>query len=211
VQHSDVTTRTVKTRTTKSFRVGWSPLWSSDSLTRPKWADCVPTLRATSNWHERMPVAGTATAVGPRHVVVERCRPGEEAPGCRRPCGRVHRVTFQLIHGLTIDHVAELFPSGGLVPQQWKPGFVYLTTPDDIARYNEITGRDGAWNPGGKCERVKSDASRGTKPTCTSPKHVPGQSGMPTLGGCLCAQPSRSGYVYCLLHGWSKTTPEVAY
>lgn len=170
VQHSGITPRAVKARTTKSYRAGWTSLWSSDSEQRPKWVDTVPTLRAAANWAERPP-QGTATAIGPRTVSVGRCEPGQLGPGCKRPCRRLHRPYFELIRGLTVDDVAARMPAGDLVPLQYRPGYIYLTPPDDLARYVEMTGRDAAWTPGSFNERRSREARRGIDATCQSGKH----------------------------------------
>lgn len=172
VQRSYVTDRSVKSRTTKSFRAGWSSLWSVTSEGWPPWAPYVPTLRPTVSFSAGQLPPGTATAIGPRNVVIERCLPGETGPGCRRPCGRRHRPTFPPIRGFIIDNVAEQFPAGRLVPLQFRSNIVYLTPPEDLARYVDATKSDAAWTPGGRNEQHKREKNRGIGDECRSSKHA---------------------------------------
>ncbi len=220
VQHSGITTRAVKARTTKSFRAGFTSLWSFDSTAWPGWAPAVPTLKAASNWKDGKPTPGTATAVGPRRVVFERCEWGRLGAGCeRRPCGKRHRIDFELIRGLTIDDVAAQVPAGLLVPIEIERSInghprtvVYLTSPEDLARYTDATRRDAAWTPGGPWERRSSKVTRGVDPVCRSARHdanpsseQPAMATVNTRGlPCHCGRPGRSGYSYCHLHEkWS--------
>lgn len=171
IQHSPITAPLVKTRTTKSFRAGYTTVWFSDWAKNPPWFHRVPSLGCNRlPWHEELPSRRAATATGLRCIEAVKCVVGAfpKCPeGAWRPCGQYHpRPTPWL--GLTVDDVAQMVPAGEAVPLAGKGDLVYLVPPSSVDRYRELSGRPGVYEPGGKPKPKTS--SRAPK-ACVSPAH----------------------------------------
>jgi hypothetical protein len=64
IQHSYVKSGVVKACTTKSFRIGWLPVWFLDTDTRPPWFHQVPALNCNRLTWSSLPPPRAATALG---------------------------------------------------------------------------------------------------------------------------------------------------
>ena len=171
IQHSPITTPVVKTRTTKSFRAGYTTVWFSDWDKSPPWLHHVPSLGCNRlPWDEVLPPRRAATATGLRLIEAVKCVVGA-FPKCPeggwRPCGMYHQKPVPWL-GLTVDDVAGMVPAGEAVPLIGKSNYVYLVPPASVDLYRELSGRSGLYEPGGKPKvKVSSRAPR----VCTSPAH----------------------------------------
>lgn len=171
IQHSPITVPAVKTRTTKSFRAGYTTVWFSDWDKSPPWFHRVPSLGCNRlPWDEMLPQRRAATATGLRLIEAVKCVVGA-FPKCPeggwRPCGMYHPKPVPWL-GLTVDDVAQMVPAGEAVPLAGKSGFVYLVPVASADRYRELSGRSGLYEPGGK---PKPKTSSRASVVCASPAH----------------------------------------
>lgn len=172
VQRSEIPGVQVKSRTTRSFRANWLPIWFSDWDRTPPWFHSVPSLGCNKQpWGEVLPPRRAATATGLRVIESVRCVIGtfQRCPeGRARPCGRYHPKPTPWI-GKTIDDVAAMVPAGDAVPLQGRNGYVYLVPASSAALYEELTGLIGKFTPGGPV-RPQRNSPRRPEP-CHSPAH----------------------------------------
>ncbi|APU15927.1 hypothetical protein UA75_20000 [Actinoalloteichus sp. GBA129-24] len=172
VQRSHLTGRAAATRTTRSFRAGWLPVWFADSDRTPQWFHRVPSVGCvTIPWRD-LPPRRAATATGLRTLEAERCT-ADTSTGCydrrRRPCGRYHPKPVPW-RGLTVDDVATLVPAEEAVPLTMRGGSVYLVPPPSVELFRELTGDEGEYRPGSGRRSVPP--SRSGVRDCRNPSHV---------------------------------------
>lgn len=129
VQQSDIAMATVLRRTAKATAAGATVTWFADR--QPAWAFRVP--MAVTNERLGMDPGMWTVAMGPRFIEPEKCGPSARrpCPNGRNWCGRWHQF-FEPMRGITVDHIVEMVPAGGLVRLDTgtKQGTV-LTTPAD--------------------------------------------------------------------------------
>lgn len=127
VQQSGITVAAVLRRTGKATAAGATVTWFADE--QPSWAFRVPT--AVTNDRLGMDPGMWTVATGPRLLDSEKCGPSSRrpCPAGRNWCGRWHRF-WEPMPGITVDHIVEMVPGGGLVRLDTgtKQGTV-LTTP----------------------------------------------------------------------------------
>ncbi|HEX6347112.1 hypothetical protein [Umezawaea sp.] len=170
VQHSTLETSVVKTRTTKSFNVGWLPVWFLDSDNTPPWFHQVPALGCNTLRWSSLPVRRSATAFGPSRFVALACRVpnfGSCPADGRSPCGK-HHPRREPWRGLTVDDIAEMIPAREMVPMRDLLGHVHLVSPENLALFQDLTGTSGEYRPGSAPAGVR--AAAGTT-TCVNPDH----------------------------------------
>lgn len=183
VQHSAIEVRKVKTRTTKSFRAGWLPVWFLDSDGTPPWFHHVPAVGCNRiSWSALPPRRAATATTGLVHISALRCTPGAFDPcpeGKRRPCGEWHPSRQPWRH-LTVDDVADLVPAEQIVPLQDEKKRVFLVSPESLKLYQDLTGRSGEYWPG-------TTTSTGVTPVkttrCVNPVHD-----QRTPSRCACGQ-----------------------
>lgn len=184
VQHSSITTRAAKTRSTKSHRAGWSPVWFYDADGTPAWSHEVPALGSNPMRWSSMPGRRTATARGLSEFVAAKCEPGE-FPRCpagnKRFCGSWHPQRRPW-GGLVIDDVAAKVPAGEIVAIHDLRGRVHLVSRENRELFRMLTGKLGDYDPGAKARRALSAE---TKP-CTSEVHV--EPPIQLVTHCECGQ-----------------------
>lgn len=198
VQHSALETRLAKSRTTRSFRAGWLPVWFLDSDHTPPWFHTVPAVNSNARlpWDTSMPPRRSATALGPSKFVAKVCTalnfgkcPMSTRKQARRPCGQRHPAREPWF-GLTVDDVAAMIPAEQIVPMRDLRGNVHLVDPVDLALYHELTGHDGAFAPNNSAQRSRRAASstpclnhatEQEAPLCYKCSHAPAGP-----GGVLC-------------------------
>jgi hypothetical protein len=153
VQHSALETRLAKTRTTKSFRAGWLPVWFLDSDHAPPWFHTVPALNCNRLSWSSLPPRRSATAVGATKFIARACTAlnfGTCPTGGRKrpkpPCGQNHpqRVPWE---GLTVDDAAAMIPAGEIMPMRDMHGNVHLVDHENLKRYQDLTGLSGDYLP----------------------------------------------------------------
>jgi hypothetical protein len=130
----------------------------------------VPSVAAQDTRWDVTPRAGSVTAIGVRVIEAERCRIGSRWPYCPRTgrshCGSTHPLAV-LSPGRSLSDVIGLTASAGLVPLRYHTGAVYLVTPEDAARYEELGGQ-GEYIAGSAGERAMA---RRLGP-CLNPAHL---------------------------------------
>lgn len=168
IQRSYVKTPAVKARTTKSYRVGWLPIWFLDSDRRPPWFHSVPAVNSNRISWGSLPPRRAATALGLTKFAAVRCTAGAfmRCPdGHPRPCGKWHPER-QPWSGLTVDDVATLAPVADIVPMCDASGHVHLVSPESLRLFQELTGLRGDYAPG----RAGPTGKAPTRSTaCTNP------------------------------------------
>jgi hypothetical protein len=174
VQHTPIRAGTVADRTRVYARAGWLAVWFHDAETRPKWLNSVPGMGSSViDWASAVPRRGTVKATGLGYLREERCTVGAFGGGCpmtgaRRPCGELHPLVTA---GRTapVEEVAAMVASGELVAlHDWRD-LVVLIRRGQAARYADMTGGLGAWDPGTALAR--------------QPRGMRG-SGAPDVGDC---------------------------
>lgn len=145
VQHSALPTNVAKSRSTRSFRAGWLPVWFLDSDHTPPWFHKVPAVNCNVRlpWSESLPPRRSATALGPSKFVALPCTAGNfgTCPSStpkrpKRPCSRYHPHR-QPWFGLTVDDIATMIPGEELLPMRDLKGDVHHVPADvayDLAR-----------------------------------------------------------------------------
>lgn len=199
VQHSALEAKLAKSRSTRSFRAGWLPVWFIDSDHTPHWFHSVPAVNCNVQlpWSTTLPSRRSATALGPSKFVAKLCTatnfgtcPAGTKNRQRRPCGNHHPVREPWF-GLTVDDVAAMVPAEQLVPMRDLRGNVHLVDPKNLTLYQELTGSDASYRP------VTSKSQRRTAPKssrCMNPHGVQLES---TCSKCGHA-PAGPGGVLCL-------------
>jgi hypothetical protein len=182
--YNDIEDREYKARTTRAMHAtaftgkharplpdgGVLPVWLHGFGMPAGWKYPVPSIAAQDTRWDVMPKPGSVTAIGPRAIEAEPCRPGSRWPACPRTgrgwCGDWHPFAA-LRAGLRIGEVAAMTASTELMPIRYHTAAVYLVSPADAARYAELGG-DGTWSAGTAGERPPS---RLLGP-CRSPQHA---------------------------------------
>ncbi len=163
IQFSTITARDAKTRTTKSARAGWPPLWLPGSKkVGDTLAGHVPVLRHNDteiDWTPALPRAGTATALGLRHITREKCTPASRWQACPDTgrgtyCRQWHPWLNDVATGWTLDNAITGVGAGELTTLQTRTGMVLLVIADDMHIYRELTGHDGLFQPGGALRTI---------------------------------------------------------
>ena len=174
VQHSALATRLATSRTTKSFRAGWLPIWFLDSDQTPPWFHKVPTLGCNRLPWSSTPPRRSATALGPSKFVAKRCTvlnfgscPASSRKRPKRPCGR-HHPQREPWRGLTVDDVAAMIPAEEIVPMRDMHGDVHLVAPENLKLFREISGLGGEYIPGSS--RTRGSSARASF-ICLNPAH----------------------------------------
>lgn len=182
VQHSVITAKLVKARTTKTYRAGWLPVWFLDSDRTPDWFHHVPALGCNRIPWSSLPPRRAATATGLSQITPLKCTPGafDTCPaGRKRPCGQWHPKR-EPWGGLTVDDVAEMVPDERILPMRDAKGRVYLVSPASLDLYRRLTGLAGDYAPSKPGSRGRS-ATQTTQ--CVNPIH---DHKTPTY--CACGQ-----------------------
>ena len=195
VQPSALEPRLAKSRTTKSFRAGWLPIWFLDSATTPEWFHQVPALGCNVLPWSSLPARHSATALGPSRFIAHPCTassfgtcPTGTGKRPRRPCGEFHPKR-EPWRGLTVDDVAAMIPAEEIVPMRDLRGAVHLVAPANLALFQDITGLSGDYRPGNAPTPVRAAV---TSTTC--PNSVP--SAVRSCSKCDRA-PAGAGGVLC--------------
>lgn len=208
VQRSALTAQAAKARTTKARRAGVLPIWFSDAADKdPSWFGHVPGVRMNQQAWDTVPRAGSVTVVsGVRIVQVRRCRDirNNTCPNRRRGCNRWHPELEPRI-GTTVDDLAELIPTGKLVPINHKTllgrSQVFLVSSIDKQRYEAVAHmsadlpmlpKERPLRPSDRSEcAADAGAVVARRPTPTAPIRIgrpPGQCG---AGVTPCGAPAR--------------------
>jgi hypothetical protein len=166
VQFSDIDTRDAKARTTQAMRHGWPRIWLPGiRAVGEKLAGQVPVLRHNDteiDW-QLSPAKGTVAALGIRRITAEQCTPssrwqvcpvGRQKFGKGTFCRHWHPWLNDVATGWTVDDAIAGIGGGGLSILQTITGMVLLVVADDVARYQELSGHDGVFNPGVQSRRV---------------------------------------------------------
>ena len=164
VQRSAMTASGAVTRTSKAADADVTDVWFTAGKRTPKWLWRVPTVlsyelgidRPLDDEHtwDTMPPRRAVTAAGLRKLEPVKCTMVNfnRCPYGRNWCGRYHpRPRFW--SGLTVDDVAARLPAGEMKPlrfwgvtmlQSRRRDAVFLVSPADFARYEELTGWSGS-------------------------------------------------------------------
>lgn len=134
VQQSHISVATLLRRDKIAVAVGAVPAWIADAKL-PPWGFRV--AHVETNERFGMNRGQWTVSTGPRTIEHEKCRPGAriKCPNGRNWCGKYH-LTWVPMQGLTIDHIVEQVPGGGLVRLRTgtKQGTI-LTRPEDRAMW----------------------------------------------------------------------------
>jgi hypothetical protein len=157
---------------------GLQPIWAQLPPGNPGWLYRVPSVQSTIRyavWGDHLPAPGTVGALGVRRIEAEPCRPGSRW----RQCPRTGRTWCRSWHPIvsapdsedkrdrhTIDGVYVMAARSLLQPLRYHTGAVYLVTPEDAARYEELGG-SGEYVPGQAVDRAKRLGP------CSYPGHAP--------------------------------------
>lgn len=170
VQHSLIEVKLVKSRTTKSYRAGWLPVWFLDSDRTPAWFHHVPAVGCNRiSWGD-LPPRRAATAVGLTKFSPLKCTAGafDACPaGRKRPCGGWHPQR-EPWGGLTVDDVAAMVPAEQILPMRDAKGRVHLVSSENLELYRGLTGFTGDYAPDNSGRR--GGAATQTM-QCVSPVH----------------------------------------
>jgi hypothetical protein len=170
VQHSFITIKLAKSRTTKSYRAGWLPVWFLDSDKTPPWFHHVPALGCNRiSWGD-LPPRRAATALGLTQFTPLKCTVGafDACPaGRKRPCGKWHPKR-EPWGGLTVDDVAAMVPAEQILAMRDAKGDVHLVSPESLDLYGGLTGLTGEYAPRTSGPRGNT-ASHTTQ--CVNPIH----------------------------------------
>jgi hypothetical protein len=166
VQHSVLHANLAKSRTTRTFRAGWLPVWFLDTDHTPPWFHAVPAVNCNVAlpWSESLPPRRSATALGPSRFIAMLCtaRNGGRCPIStpkrpKRPCGRYH-PRREPWYGLTVDDVAAMVPGEEIVPMRDLKGNVHLVDPENLKLFQELTGTSGSYQPSGSHQSPRGAA-----------------------------------------------------
>ena len=170
-QFSSIVERDAKSRTTKSFRAGWLPIWLpanqgiADSI-----GYTVPALRHNDNdvdWESGLPPRGTVTATSVRRITAQRCVVNGVFDRCplwlstrAGFCGGWHPWFNDMDAGwFTLDDALTGLGSGDLIVHQDWRGIVRVVPSEDIELYRGLTGTDGDYSPGRSRHSQQDDDS----------------------------------------------------
>lgn len=201
VQHSTLDPRLARSRSTRSFRAGWLPVWFLDSDHTPAWFHAVPAVNCNVQlpWKTTLPPRRSATALGPSTFVARPCTasnfgtcPTSTRKRPKRPCGK-HHPYRQPWYGLTVDDVAAMVPAEQIVPMLDLRGNVHLVDPDNLTLYEELTGSPADYSPttSNTARRKSSTTSK-----CANPVHTQVTTAGPTCAKCG-RRPAGPGRVLC--------------
>jgi hypothetical protein len=174
VQHSQLQSRLAKSRTTKSFRAGWLPVWFLDSDRTPPWFHEVPALGCNKLPWSSLPPRRSATALGPSRFVARACTVtnfGTCPNGTKKrpkPHCREYHPSREPWPGLTVDDVAAMLPAEQIVPMRALRGDVHLVAPETLNLFEELTGQNGAYWPDARRPRGGRAADSAL---CVNPVH----------------------------------------
>ncbi|WP_372665839.1 hypothetical protein [Amycolatopsis kentuckyensis] len=174
VQRSQLQSRLAKSRTTKSFRAGWLPVWFLDSDRTPPWFHEVPALGCNKLPWSSLPPRRSATALGPSRFVARACTVmnfGTCPNGTKKrpkPHCREYHPYREPWPGLTVDDVAAMLPAEQIVPMRALRGDVHLVAPETLTWFEELTGQNGAYFPDIRRPRGGRAASSAF---CVNPVH----------------------------------------
>lgn len=152
-QNSALTTTDAKTRTTRLANAGAPPFWVPNYYGR--WQDHVPTVRPITDidWNHS-PKARTVPVASLRRIEPGHCTPHgpfqrcpNQRPGKPSNCYDWH-PHYVVRQGWLLDDALAAIGRHELVAHQNKRGDVHVVAPEDLAIYLELTGHDGAFNPG---------------------------------------------------------------
>ena len=167
---------------------GLQPIWAQLHSGNAGWLYQVPSVQSTISyrvWGEHLPAPGTVGALGVRRIEAEPCRPGSRWPQCPRTgrmwCDSWHPIVSapdsdEKRDRHTIDDVYVMAARSLLQPLRYHTGAVYLVTPEDAARYEELGGR-GEYAAG----RAGDRASARRLGPCGYRGHTPGTQQLPPL------------------------------
>ncbi|MGM1059139.1 hypothetical protein [Saccharothrix sp. Mg75] len=148
--------------TVRAHRAGWLPLWFSGADRSPSWFHRVPSVGCNRTSWDDVPRRGALTATGLRRVAEERCDvlTFDRCPdGGSTPCGRSHPY-LRPWPGMKVDDVAEQVPAREAVLLAPVPDRVYLVPVRDLARFREMTGGRGAYEPAGEARGAGAGPER---------------------------------------------------
>jgi hypothetical protein len=181
VQHSEIHQKEVRRRTTRYYRAGYLPVWFNDAGgDRPRWLYDVPALGCNALPWDVLPPRRQVTATGLGVLRAVRCDVSVNQFNGRcpdsggRPCGRTHPLVTAGRIGLTVDDVPGMLPAGHLVPLAYRTGVTFLVSPEDLARYEDATGGQGVWRPGGKPGAGGKRTYQQRPEPCQYPEHEAG-------------------------------------
>ncbi|PZT93645.1 MAG: hypothetical protein DI630_26765 [Gordonia sp. (in: high G+C Gram-positive bacteria)] len=121
VQHSHLSEGAAKSRTTKTIKAGYTPMWVNDKgLEKQPWLYLVPSVTINRlNWDVELPVPGSAFAIGVVKVSALMCTSSnfDYCPeGKRLPCGNFHVSLRDPWRGLTLDDLIGMSAASQVVP-----------------------------------------------------------------------------------------------
>jgi len=156
-QFSQIVEREAKTRTTKSFRVGWPSIWLPGGQdVAQQLGYQLPVLRHNDNeidWASKVPAKGTATATSVRRITAQSCTPRGPFDHCPNKrggfCGKWHPWFNDMDQWFTLDDALTGIAAGALMMHQDQRKIVRIVPAADVPRYRELTGCGGAFTPGG--------------------------------------------------------------
>lgn len=118
IQQSGLSVSTVMRRDTLAAATGAVPTWFADTK-NPPWARRRRVAHIETNERRGMDPGAWTVTTGPRALEHEKCVPGSriDCPDGRNWCGKYHQIWVPMT-GITVDHIVELIPDGGLVRLQ---------------------------------------------------------------------------------------------
>lgn len=143
IQHSHLTARAAKSRTTRQMRAGLAPpVWCDDSDGRAVWANQVPHVTYSHGW-SALPPRNSVYLTSLKRVTSIRCAPGnfDHCPNRRGGWCRDWHPAIEPLMGQTFDYTVGAVAAGEIVSVRFGSGIV-LTTSSDARRYGELVGRD---------------------------------------------------------------------
>lgn len=164
VQRSSMTASRALARTARAATAGVTDVWFSGRAGAPRWAWRVPAVlprelgidagREDFGW-KTLPPRRAVAAAGIGVLRTLKCTPANfgRCPYGRNWCGRYHPRPAPW-GGLAVDDVAAKLPAGEMVPLRFwgvtmlagrrRRDAVFLVSPGDFDRYEEVTGWSGA-------------------------------------------------------------------
>jgi len=166
VQRSSMTASRAVIRTQKAATAGVADLWFAGRDGSPPWAWRVPTVLPRELGIDRpldgdtwttMPPRRAVTAAGLRVLRAVKCEVGngsfDRCPYGQRWCGKYHPRPAPW-RGVVVDDVAAKFPAGEIVLLRFwgvvvrlgsrRRDAIFLVSPADFRRYEEMTGWSGS-------------------------------------------------------------------
>jgi hypothetical protein len=199
VQRSAMTASRAVARTGKAASAGVSDLWYCGRPGAPRWSWRVPTVlprelgidagRDDFQW-KTLPPRRAVAAAGLRVLRTLKCAPANfgRCPYGRNWCGRYHPRAAPW-GGLAVDDVAAKVPAGEIVSLRFwgitmlagsrRRDAVFLVSPGDFDRYEELTGWSGSvsFAPGDE-DRPPREASGAAECRNAQPASQPTRPGI---------------------------------